>query len=59
MSETTKPKVNVKLLNGYKFKVTFPDTKSEGFVMDGPAPLGGLEGPGAQARRGVLREGAR
>jgi uncharacterized OsmC-like protein len=43
----TQPSVQVKLIEGFKFKVTFPDTKSEGFVMDEPAPLGGLEGPNA------------
>jgi uncharacterized OsmC-like protein len=47
LSETTRPKVKVKLLDGYKFKVTFPDTNSEGIIMDEPAPLGGLEGPNA------------
>lgn len=48
MAETSgKPKVRVKLLDGYRFKVDFPGTKSEGFVMDEPAPLGGLEGPNA------------
>lgn len=46
MSES-KPKVRVKLLKGYRFKVEFPGTKSGGFVMDEPAPLGELEGPNA------------
>ena len=43
----SKPKVRVKFLGGYRFKIDFPGTKSEGFVMDEPAPLGGLEGPNA------------
>lgn len=47
MSEPAKPKVKVKLLGGYKFKIEFPGTKSEGFVMDEPAPLGNLDGPNA------------
>ena len=47
MSEQAKPKVRVKLLEGYRFKVDFPGTKSEGFVMDEPAPLGNLDGPNA------------
>ena len=47
MSEPPKPKVKLKLLGGYRFKVDFPGTKSEGFVMDEPDPLGGLEGPNA------------
>lgn len=40
MSEPPEPKVNVKLLDGYRFKVEFPGTKSEGFVMYEPAPSG-------------------
>ena len=47
MSEPAKPKVRVKLLGGYRFKIDFPGTKSEGFVMDEPAPLGNLDGPNA------------
>ena len=47
MAESAKPKVRVKFLGGYRFKIDFPGTKSEGFVMDEPAPLGGLEGPNA------------
>ena len=47
MSAESGPKVKVKLLEGYKFKVDFPGTKSGGFVMDEPEPLGGLEGPNA------------
>ena len=47
MSEPAKPIVRVRLLGGYKFKVEFPGTKSDGFVMDEPDPLGGLEGPNA------------
>ena len=34
-------------MEGYRFRVDFPDTNIEGFVMDEPAPLGGLEGPNA------------
>ena len=47
MSAESRPKVRVKLLEGYKFKVDFPGTRSKGFVMDEPEPLGGLEGPNA------------
>lgn len=47
MSETAKPKVKVKLLKGYRFKVMFPGVKGEGFEMDEPAPLGALDGPNA------------
>ena len=47
MAEQAKPKVRVKLLDGYRFRVDFPGTKSEGLVMDEPAPLGNLEGPNA------------
>lgn len=47
VSDVEKPKVRVKLLDGYRFKIEFPGTKSEGFVMDEPAPLGGLDGPNA------------
>ena len=47
MSEPAKPKVRVKLLDGYRFKVDFQGTNSGGLVMDEPAPLGGLEGPNA------------
>lgn len=47
MSEPPKSKVKVKLLGGYRFKIDFPGTKSEGFVMDEPAPLGNLDGPNA------------
>ena len=47
MAEAEKPKVHVKLLEGYQFKVSFPGTQSEGFVMDEPAPLGSLVGPNA------------
>ncbi len=44
---TTEPKVRVKLLEGYKFMVTFPGTASKGFIMDEPEPLGDLTGPNA------------
>ena len=47
MSEQTKSIVKVKLLDGYRFRVDFPGTKSEGFVMDEPAPIGNLDGPNA------------
>ena len=47
MPEMSKPVVKAKLVKGYKFKIEFPGTESEGFVMDEPAPLGGLEGPNA------------
>lgn len=47
MSEPPKPKVIVKLVKGYQFKVTFPGVKGEGFEMDEPAPLGALDGPNA------------
>ncbi len=47
MAEAEKPKVRLKLQNGYEFKVSFPGTQSEGFVMDEPAPLGNLKGPNA------------
>lgn len=42
-----KPKVRLKLLKGYEFKVIFPETRSGGFVMDEPPPLGNLAGPNA------------
>ena len=47
MPEPARPIVKVRLLRGYQFKVEFPGTKSDGFVMDEPDPLGGLEGPNA------------
>lgn len=47
MAEAEKPRVRVKLLNDYEFKVSFPGTRSEGMVMDEPSPLGHLEGPNA------------
>ena len=47
MAELAKPRVKVKLLDGYRFKIDFPGTKSEGFVMDEPPPLGSLDGPNA------------
>lgn len=47
MSDSTKPRVRVRLMDGYKFQVTFPDSNAKGFVMDEPEPLGGLEGPNA------------
>ncbi|MDG7008853.1 MAG: OsmC family protein [Nitrososphaerota archaeon] len=47
MSEPPKPRVKVKLLNGYQFRVTFPGVEGEGFTMDEPAPLGALDGPNA------------
>ncbi len=37
----------MKLIRGYQFKVTFPGVKGEGFAMDEPEPLGGLDGPNA------------
>ncbi len=37
----------MKLIGGYKFRVTFPGTGSEGLVMDEPPPLGDLAGPNA------------
>ena len=47
MAEPEKPFVRVKLLSGYQFRVSFPGTRSEGLVMDEPAPLGNLVGPNA------------
>ena len=47
MSEPPKPRVRVKLVKGYQFRVTFPGVKSEGFDMDEPPPLGALDGPNA------------
>lgn len=47
MAEPERPLVRVKLLNGYRFSVSFPGTQSEGLVMDEPAPLGNLTGPNA------------
>ena len=45
MSESTKARVRVKLLGGYKFPVSFPDSGAKGFIMDEPEPLGALVGP--------------
>ncbi len=47
MAETAKPKVVVKLLSGYRFRVTFPGVGGDGLVMDEPPPVGDLEGPNA------------
>ncbi len=47
MAEPERPRVRVKLREGYKFEVSFPGTQSEGLVMDEPAPLGDLGGPNA------------
>lgn len=47
MAEAEKPRVRVKLLNGYEFKVSFPGAQSDGLIMDEPAPLGNLKGPNA------------
>lgn len=47
MPRESEPVVRVKLLEGYKFRVDFPGTKSRGFIMDEPEPLGALEGPNA------------
>ena len=47
MSDIEKTRVKVRLLEGYKFQVSFPDTSAKGFVMDEPEPLGGLDGPNA------------
>ncbi len=40
-------KVKLELLNGYQFKITFPDRDNTTLVMDEPPPLGGLKGPNA------------
>jgi uncharacterized OsmC-like protein len=47
LAEIEKPRVLLKLQNGYQFYVSFPGTQSGGFVMDEPAPLGTLKGPNA------------
>lgn len=47
MSESIKPRVKVKLIKDYQFQVIFPDTMSEGLIMDEPPPLGVLKGPNA------------
>ena len=37
----------MKLLQGYRFKVTFPGIEGDGLIMDEPPPVGGMEGPNA------------
>ena len=40
-------KVTVELVEGYRFKVTFPDADKTTLMMDEPPPLGGANGPNA------------
>ncbi len=40
-------KVTLEHLEGYRFKITFPDAEKTTLIMDEPPPLGGLRGPNA------------
>jgi uncharacterized OsmC-like protein len=43
-----KPKVQAELMDGYRFKISFPGTSvQDTIIMDEPPPLGNLYGPNA------------
>ncbi|MDG7002278.1 MAG: OsmC family protein [Nitrososphaerota archaeon] len=40
-------KVRLELVEGYQFKITFPDAENTTLMMDEPPPLGEMKGPNA------------
>jgi len=47
LAETTKPKVEVKLVKDFVFKAVYPGTQGVELTMDERPPLGSLKGPNA------------
>ncbi len=47
LEEKSSNKVTLERLEGYRFKVTFPDADNTTLMMDEPPPLGELKGPNA------------